>query len=153
MRRRTAPATVLPPAFASDTLSVTVTEFVDNAIILIVPGAMEAGLRSVVFWVAPAFAPAVASGATFPVNHRPIARGRGHAAAHRYHGGRDAGRKSWRPHPRTLEYRPGISLRSPALFTLSIQAYSFAYAALRWDVSSACAATRSTVSISVRTVL
>lgn len=80
-------ATVLPLALASDTLSITVMEIVDNAIMLAVPGAMEAGLGSLLFWGALAFALAVAFVAAFPVNRYLIARGRGHAVIHQYHAG------------------------------------------------------------------
>jgi len=70
---------VLPLAVASDTLSITVMEIVDNLIILVVPSAMEAGLASLLFWGSLAFALAVAFVAAFPVNRWLIARGKGHA--------------------------------------------------------------------------
>src|ERR671913_1414899 len=73
---------VLPLAFASDTLSITVMEIVDNLIILVVPGAMEAGLRSLLFWGSLAFALAVAFVAAFPVNPWPIAPGKGPPGGH-----------------------------------------------------------------------
>jgi hypothetical protein len=72
-------------AFAADTLSITVMEIVDNAIILIVPGAMEAGLDTFLFWGSLALALAIAFVAAFPVNRWLIARGRGHAVAHAHH--------------------------------------------------------------------
>jgi hypothetical protein len=72
-------------AFAADTLSITVMEIVDNAIMLAVPGAMEAGLTSVVFWGSLAFALFVAFVVTVPVNRWLIARGKGHAVVHQYH--------------------------------------------------------------------
>ena len=78
-------ATVLPLAFASDTLSITVMEIVDNLIMLVVPGAMDAGLTSPLFWGALAFALAVAFVAAFPLNRYLIARGKGHAVVHRHH--------------------------------------------------------------------
>jgi hypothetical protein len=78
---------VLPIAFAADTLSITVMEIVDNLIILIIPGAMEAGLTSLLFWGSLAFALAVAFVAAFPVNRWLIARGKGHAVVHEHHGG------------------------------------------------------------------
>jgi hypothetical protein len=78
-------ATALPLAFASDTLSITVMEIVDNAVILIVPGAMDAGLSSLLFWFTLAFSLGVAFVAAFPVNRYLIARGRGHAVVHEYH--------------------------------------------------------------------
>jgi hypothetical protein len=87
LRSGLALATVLPLAFASDTLSITVMEIVDNLIMLAVPGAMEAGLTSFLFWGALAFALLVAFVAAFPVNRYLIARGKGHAVVHEYHHG------------------------------------------------------------------
>jgi uncharacterized protein DUF4396 len=87
LRSGLALATTLPLAFASDTLSITVMEVVDNAIMLVVPGAMEAGPGSFLFWGSLAFALAVAFVAAFPVNRYLIARGRGHAVVHEYHHG------------------------------------------------------------------
>jgi len=78
---------VLPLAFASDTLSITVMEIVDNLILLVIPGAMEAGLASLLFWGSLAFALAVAFVAAFPVNRYLISRGKGHAVVHEYHQG------------------------------------------------------------------
>ena len=92
LRSGLALATVLPIAFAADTLSITVMEIVDNLIILIIPGAMEAGLTSLLFWGSLAFALAVAFVAAFPLNRWLIARGRGHAVVHQYHGGGHGGR-------------------------------------------------------------
>jgi Domain of unknown function (DUF4396) len=80
-------ATVLPLAFASDTLSITVMEIVDNLIIVLIPGAMDEGLSSALFWGSLAFALAVAFVAAFPVNRWLIARGKGHAVVHEYHHG------------------------------------------------------------------
>ena len=76
----------LPLALAADTLSIAVMEIVDNAVMLVVPGAMEAGLASPLFWGSLAFALAVAFVAAFPVNRYLIARGRGHAVVHEHHG-------------------------------------------------------------------
>src|SRR3712207_264376 len=87
LRSGLALATVLPVAFAADTLSITVMEVVDNLIILIIPGAMEAGLGSLLFWGSLGFALAVAFVAAFPVNRYLIVRGRGHAVVHQYHHG------------------------------------------------------------------
>jgi hypothetical protein len=78
---------VLPIAFASDTLSITIMEIVDNLIILVIPGAMEAGLASLLFWGSLAFALAVAFVAAYPVNRWLISRGKGHAVVHEYHHG------------------------------------------------------------------
>jgi hypothetical protein len=80
-------AVALPLAFASDTLSIAIMEVVDNAIVLLIPGAMEAGLGSLLFWGSLALALGVAFVAAFPVNRYLIARGRGHAVVHQYHGG------------------------------------------------------------------
>jgi hypothetical protein len=72
-------------ALAADTLSIAVMEIVDNAIIVAVPGAMEAGLASALFWGSLAFALAVAFVVTVPVNRWMIGRGRGHAVVHQHH--------------------------------------------------------------------
>ena len=72
-------------AFAADTVSITVMEIVDNAIVLVIPGAMEAGLDELLFWASLAVALAVAFVAAYPVNRWLIARGRGHAVAHAQH--------------------------------------------------------------------
>jgi Domain of unknown function (DUF4396) len=77
--------TAIGLALAADTLSIAVMEIVDNAIILAVPGAMEAGLTSLLFWGSLALALAVAFVAAFPVNRYLIARGRGHAVVHAHH--------------------------------------------------------------------
>jgi hypothetical protein len=82
-------AAVVPIALASDTLSIAVMEFVDNAIILLIPGAMEAGVGNLLFWGSLAVALVIAGFAAFPVNRWLIARGKGHAAVHEtgVHGG------------------------------------------------------------------
>lgn len=72
-------------ALVADTLSILVMEIVDNAILLVIPGAMDAGVASVLFWASLAFALAVAFVVTVPVNRWLIARGRGHAVMHDYH--------------------------------------------------------------------
>ena len=79
----------IPVALAADTVSITVMEVVDNAVMLLVPGAMDAGLGSWLFWGALAFALAVAFVVTVPVNRWLIGRGRGHAVVHRFHGSAD----------------------------------------------------------------
>ncbi len=78
---------VLPLAFASDTLSITVMEIVDNLVVLIIPGAMNAGLLDLLFWGSLAIALVIAFVAAFPVNRWLIVRGKGHAVVHEYHGG------------------------------------------------------------------
>jgi hypothetical protein len=85
LRSGLALATVVPLAFASDTLSITIMEIVDNLIMVVIPGAMEAGLTSLLFWRSLAFALAVAFVTAFPVNRWLIARGKGHAVVHEYH--------------------------------------------------------------------
>src|SRR5215212_9829014 len=89
LRSGLALAAVVPIAFASDTLSIAVMEAVDNAIIVAVPGALEAGLGSLLFWGSLAFALAVAGVVAMPVNRWLIARGKGHAVVHEtgIHGG------------------------------------------------------------------
>src|SRR4051794_16443265 len=89
LRAGLALAAVVPIAFASDTFSIAVMELVDNAVVLAVPGAMEAGLGSLLFWGSLAFALAIAFVAAVPVNRWLIGRGKGHAAVHRtgVHGG------------------------------------------------------------------
>jgi Domain of unknown function (DUF4396) len=75
----------LKVALAADTLSILTMEIVDNAILLLVPGAMDAGLASFLFWASLAFSLAVAFALTVPVNRWLIARGQGHAVMHAYH--------------------------------------------------------------------
>lgn len=80
---------VIPIALASDTFSIAIMELVDNAILLAIPGAMEAGLSELMFWGSLAFALAIAGFAAWPVNRWLISRGRGHAVVHEtgVHGG------------------------------------------------------------------
>ncbi|MEV4201457.1 DUF4396 domain-containing protein [Micromonospora globbae] len=72
-------------ALAADTVSIAVMEIVDNLIVLVIPGAMDAGLTSWLFWVSLAVALAVAFVVAVPVNRAMIRRGKGHAVAHRHH--------------------------------------------------------------------
>ncbi len=72
-------------AFAADTLSITTMEIVDNAIMLLVPGAMDAGLTSFLFWGSLAAALVIAGAAAYPVNRWLLARGKGHALVHSHH--------------------------------------------------------------------
>jgi hypothetical protein len=89
LRAGLAVSAVVPIAFASDTLSIATMELVDNAIIVAIPGAMEAGLDSLLFWGSLAFALVVAGAVALPVNRWLIARGKGHVAVHEtgIHGG------------------------------------------------------------------
>jgi hypothetical protein len=79
-------AAAAPLALASDTLSIGVMEIVDNTVMLLVPGALDAGLGNPLFWGSLAFSLAVAFAAAFPLNRWLIARGKGHAVVHGHHG-------------------------------------------------------------------
>jgi len=72
-------------ALLADTASIAVMELVDNAIMLAIPGAMDAPLSSPLFWGSLAVALAIAAVAAFPVNRWLIARGKGHAVVHAHH--------------------------------------------------------------------
>jgi hypothetical protein len=76
---------VVPLALASDTISIAIMEIVDNAIILAIPGAMDAGLGDVGFWAALAVALLIAGAVAFPANRWLISRGKGHAVVHGVH--------------------------------------------------------------------
>jgi hypothetical protein len=73
-------------AFASDTLSITIMEIVDNAVIVVIPGAMDAGLTEPLFWLSLIVSLVLAGIAAFPANRWLIAQGRGHALVHQHHG-------------------------------------------------------------------
>src|SRR4051794_18786551 len=89
LRAGMALAAVVPIALASDTLSIATMEAVDNAIVVAVPGALDAGLGDILFWGSLAFALAVAGVVAVPVNRWLIGRGKGHAVVHEtgIHGG------------------------------------------------------------------
>jgi hypothetical protein len=89
LRAGLALSAVIPIALASDTISIGIMEIVDNAIILTIPGAMEAGLDSTLFWGSLAVALVIAGAFAFPANRWLIARGKGHVAVHEtgIHGG------------------------------------------------------------------
>ena len=72
-------------ALASDTLSVATMEVVDNALMLVIPGAMSATLAEPLFWASLAGSLVIAGAAAFPVNRWLIARGKGHALVHHHH--------------------------------------------------------------------
>lgn len=76
-------AAVIPIALATDTLSIAMMEIVDNALLVVIPGAMSAGLGDLLFWGSLSFALAIAFVVTVPVNRWLISRGRGHAVLHR----------------------------------------------------------------------
>lgn len=71
---------------AADTLSILTMEIVDNFVMIIVPGAMNAGLNNWLFWVTMPISLAVAFMAAVPVNYYLLTRGKGHALVHKYHG-------------------------------------------------------------------
>jgi hypothetical protein len=85
LRSGMALAAVIPIALASDTVSITIMEIVDNAIILLIPGAMDAGLDDLKFWASLAVALLIAGAAAYPVNRWLLSRGKGHAVVHRHH--------------------------------------------------------------------
>jgi Domain of unknown function (DUF4396) len=116
LRAGIALAAVIPIALASDTFSIATMEAVDNAIIAVVPGALDAGLADLLFWGSLAFSLAIAAAVAVPVNRWLIARGRGHCAVHEtgIHGG---------PSPRLI-------------LTISIVAFVFGAAVLIAEAAS-----------------
>ncbi len=85
LRSGMAMKTALSLAFAADTASITIMEIVDNAVMLAIPGAMDAGLTEFRFWGSLALSLVIAGIAAFPVVRWLISRGRGHAVLHGYH--------------------------------------------------------------------
>ncbi|MFD7729569.1 DUF4396 domain-containing protein [Kitasatospora phosalacinea] len=75
----------LKVALAADTVSILVMELIDNGVMVAVPGAMDAGLGQLLFWVSLAGSLALAFVVTVPVNRWLIGRGRGHAVVHAHH--------------------------------------------------------------------
>jgi hypothetical protein len=88
LRAGLALSAVVPIALATDTVSIAVMEIVDNALIVLIPGALEAGVGDLLFWGSLSVALVVAGVVAFPVNRWLIARGRGHAVLHQsgHHG-------------------------------------------------------------------
>ena len=76
---------VIPIALASDTISIAIMEVVDTAIIVLIPGALDAGVGDALFWGSLAVALLIAGAAAFPANRALIRRGKGHAVVHRHH--------------------------------------------------------------------
>ena len=76
---------VVPIALASDTISITIMEIVDNGIILLIPGAIDATLSDIGFWASLAVALLIAGVAAYPANRWLLARGKGHAVVHQHH--------------------------------------------------------------------
>jgi uncharacterized protein DUF4396 len=85
LRSGLALSAVIPLALASDTISITIMEIVDNAIILLIPGAMDAQLSDIGFWASLAVALLIAGMAAYPANRWLLARGKGHAVVHAHH--------------------------------------------------------------------
>jgi hypothetical protein len=85
LRAGTALGAAIGIALVADTLSILTMELVDNGFILVVPGAIDAGLGDVLFWASLAASLVIAFVVTVPVNRALIARGRGHAVVHAYH--------------------------------------------------------------------
>jgi hypothetical protein len=82
LRAGLALSAVIPIALATDTVSIAVMEIIDNAIMLAIPGAMDAGLTNILFWGSLSVALVLAGVVALPVNRWLIARGKGHAVLH-----------------------------------------------------------------------
>ena len=85
LRHGLALKTALGLALAADTASIALMEIVDNLIMVVVPGAMEAGLASWLFWLSLLASLLIAGVVAFPLNWWLIGRGRGHAVLHAHH--------------------------------------------------------------------
>jgi Domain of unknown function (DUF4396) len=85
LRSGMALAAVVPVALAADTVSITIMEAIDNLTVLLVPGAMEAGVDDPLLYAAVALGFAIAYPFAFLANRYMIARGKGHAVVHEYH--------------------------------------------------------------------
>ena len=85
LRSGMALSAVIPLALASDSISITIMEIVDNTIMVAIPGAMDAGLDELKFYAFLALALLIAGTAAYPVNRWLIARGKGHAVVHAHH--------------------------------------------------------------------
>ncbi|MEQ6902963.1 DUF4396 domain-containing protein [Nocardioides sp. YIM 152588] len=95
LRAGLAVGTALSVVLAADTFSIATMELVDNAVVAVIPGAMDAGLVNVVFWLSMMLALVAAFAAAYPVNLYLLGRGKGHALTHEYHGA-DAVTEGWR---------------------------------------------------------
>jgi hypothetical protein len=95
LRSGLAVRTALTVVLAADTLSILTMEIVDNAVMAVIPGAMNAGLVNIVFWIGMMVSLTVAFVAAFPVNRYLLQRGKGHALTHEYHGA-SAAPSGWR---------------------------------------------------------
>jgi Domain of unknown function (DUF4396) len=81
------PGAALSVVLAADTLSIGTMEVVDNVVMTVIPGAMNAGLVNAVFWIGMMISLVAAFFAAFPVNRYLLQRGKGHALTHGYHHG------------------------------------------------------------------
>ena len=86
VRARLPLAAIVPIALAADTISIAIMELIDNGFMLLVPGAMEAGLGDLRFWAPLLGGFVIAWPFAFAVNRTMIRRGKGHAVVHQYHG-------------------------------------------------------------------
>jgi hypothetical protein len=86
LRAGLAAGAALGVVLAADTLSIATMEVVDNIVVAVIPGAMDAGLVNLVFWVSLMLSLVAAFAAAYPVNRLLLQRGKGHALTHRYHG-------------------------------------------------------------------
>jgi hypothetical protein len=85
LRAGLAISAVIPLALASDTISIAIMEVVDNTVVALIPGALDAGLGDIGFWAALAAALLLAGAAAYPANRWLLARGKGHAVVHEHH--------------------------------------------------------------------
>ena len=102
--------TALSLVLAADTLSIASMEVADNAVMAVIPGAMDAGLVNPVFWVGMMIALTVAFAAAYPVNRYLMARGKGHALTHEHHSaGPASGARRWIPSPSSTTLAAAIT--------------------------------------------
>jgi hypothetical protein len=85
LRARLPLAVIVPIALAADTVSIGIMEFIDNLTMVVVPGALDAGLADVLFWAPLLGGFLIAWPFAFAVNRTMIRRGKGHAVVHQYH--------------------------------------------------------------------
>jgi hypothetical protein len=85
LRSGMALSAVIPLALASDTISITIMEIVDNTVVAVIPGALDAELSDIAFWASLALALLLAGMAAYPANRWLLARGKGHAVVHEHH--------------------------------------------------------------------
>ena len=86
IRAQLAPRTIVTTALAADTVSIMIMELIDNLVVILIPAALAAGLGDPLFYGSIAAGFAIAYPFAFLANRYLIARGRGHAVVHQYHG-------------------------------------------------------------------